>query len=36
MTIDLKNNAIKYHNCTAEPWLLTLVDTGSDTMTGGA
>src|SRR6516165_3238088 len=26
ITIDLKNNAVKYHNSTAEPWILTLVD----------
>ena len=35
ITIDLTNNEINYHNSTAEPWLVTLVDTGSDTMTGG-
>ena len=35
MTIDLHNNAIEYHKSYAEPWRVTLVDTGLDTMTGG-
>lgn len=35
VTIDLKNNGIKVHDSQAEPWTITLVDTGRDTMTGG-
>lgn len=35
VTIDLKNNQIEVHNIKAEPWKVTLVDTGLNTMTGG-
>ncbi len=35
MTIDMVNNAIEYHKNNAEPWKVTLVDTGLETMTGG-
>ncbi len=35
VTFDLKNNQMKIHNCDAEPWKVTLVDTGQDVMTGG-
>jgi len=35
VTIDLSNNEISYHNEKAEPWKVTLVETGPDTMTGG-
>jgi len=35
MTIDLGKNTIDYHNSNAEPWKVTLVDTGLNTMTGG-
>jgi len=35
VTIDLKNNQIEVHNVKAEPWKVTLVDTGLNTMTGG-
>lgn len=35
VTIDLSNNSIKVHDSQAEPWKITLVDTGNDTMTGG-
>lgn len=35
VTIDLKNNSVKVHDSTAEPWNITLVDTGNETMTGG-
>jgi glucose-1-phosphate cytidylyltransferase len=35
VTIDLKNNAIEVHESEAEPWKITLVDTGNDSMTGG-
>lgn len=34
MTIDMKTNTITHHNNHAEPWMVTLVDTGLDTMTG--
>jgi glucose-1-phosphate cytidylyltransferase len=35
ITIDLKNNKIELHRSFAEPWKITLVDTGIDTLTGG-
>ena len=35
MTIDMTNNTITHHNNHAEPWKVTLVDTGLGTMTGG-
>ncbi|MBK5241003.1 glucose-1-phosphate cytidylyltransferase [Clostridium sp.] len=35
VTVDLKNGDIEYHNSKAEPWKITLVDTGLNTMTGG-
>lgn len=35
VTINLENNEIKYQKKSAEPWTITLVDTGSETMTGG-
>src|SRR5437660_1326994 len=35
VTLDLSNNGIHIHNNNAEPWEITLVDTGQDTMTGG-
>jgi glucose-1-phosphate cytidylyltransferase len=35
VTISLKNNSIKMHDSQAEPWTITLVDTGIDSMTGG-
>lgn len=35
VTIDLKDNKIEVHNAKAEPWRVTLVDTGLNTMTGG-
>jgi glucose-1-phosphate cytidylyltransferase len=35
ITIDLTKNEIKYHGGRAEPWRITLVDTGDATMTGG-
>jgi len=34
MTIDMTNNTINHHNNHAEPWKVTLVDTGLETMTG--
>ncbi|NTV51536.1 MAG: glucose-1-phosphate cytidylyltransferase [Candidatus Firestonebacteria bacterium] len=35
LTIDLRNNEMEIHNNTAEPWKVTLVETGPETMTGG-
>lgn len=35
ITIDLKSNSSEIHNNTAEPWRITLIDTGENTMTGG-
>ena len=35
VTFDLKNNEMEFHNNGAEPWRVTLVDTGDGTMTGG-
>ncbi len=35
VTFDLKNNITKVHNSNYEPWEVTLVDTGENTMTGG-
>jgi len=35
ITVDLKNNNIVYHNNSSEPWKVTLVDTGLETLTGG-
>lgn len=35
LTIDIKNNKIEIHDNYSENWKITLVDTGSDTLTGG-
>ena len=35
VTIDLQQNSVEVHNSNAEPWKITLVDTGMNTMTGG-
>jgi glucose-1-phosphate cytidylyltransferase len=35
VTLDLAKNAMEVHHARAEPWRLTLVETGLDTMTGG-
>jgi glucose-1-phosphate cytidylyltransferase len=35
MTIDMTKNTVEYHKNHAEPWKVTLVDTGLETMTGG-
>jgi glucose-1-phosphate cytidylyltransferase len=35
VTIDLKNNSIKFHDGDAEAWNITLADTGIESMTGG-
>lgn len=34
VTIDLKTNSVEVHHSTSEPWKVTLIDTGFDTMTG--
>lgn len=35
LTIDLHSGDMQYHNCKAEPWKVTLIDTGLNTLTGG-
>ena len=35
VTFDLANNKMEVHNNYSEPWKVTLVDTGLNTMTGG-
>jgi glucose-1-phosphate cytidylyltransferase len=35
ITIDLMNNSLKVHVTEVEPWTITLVDTGINSMTGG-
>lgn len=35
VTFDMVNNRMEVHQHNAEPWRVTLVDTGDDTMTGG-
>jgi len=35
ITMDIKNNHMTVHHQRAEPWTITLVDTGENTMTGG-
>jgi glucose-1-phosphate cytidylyltransferase len=35
VTFDLVRNAVEVHQSSAEPWRVTLVDTGAETMTGG-
>ena len=35
VTFDLQHNKMEIHQRRAEPWKITLVDTGDDTMTGG-
>ena len=35
ITFDMKNGEIQVHNNSSEPWKVTLIDTGLDTMTGG-
>jgi len=35
VTFDLASQAMHVHHCNTEPWRVTLVDTGDDTMTGG-
>jgi glucose-1-phosphate cytidylyltransferase len=35
VTIDMANNKMEIHNNSSEPWKVTLLDTGLDSMTGG-
>jgi glucose-1-phosphate cytidylyltransferase len=35
ITLNLKENSMEVHNRRAEPWTITLVDTGENSMTGG-
>jgi glucose-1-phosphate cytidylyltransferase len=35
VTVDLSDNSIEFHQRRAEPWRVTLVDTGAETQTGG-
>lgn len=35
ITFNMQNNEMKVHNNYCEPWTVTLVDTGDETMTGG-
>jgi glucose-1-phosphate cytidylyltransferase len=35
VTIDIRENKLTYHCCSAEPWRVTLADTGENTHTGG-
>lgn len=35
ITVDLSTNSLQVHDSSAEPWKITLVDTGMNTMTGG-
>lgn len=35
VTFDMRNNSMEFHQRKAEPWHVTLVDTGEDPLTGG-
>ncbi|MCE2928620.1 MAG: glucose-1-phosphate cytidylyltransferase [Candidatus Caenarcaniphilales bacterium] len=35
VTFDLANNSMQIHDTEAEPWKITVIDTGENTMTGG-
>jgi glucose-1-phosphate cytidylyltransferase len=35
VTFDMADNKMNVHNCFVEPWKVTLVDTGENTLTGG-
>lgn len=35
VTVDIKNNTLEILNSVAEPWKITMIDTGYSTMTGG-
>ena len=33
--MDIKNNKPQIHHTKADPWIVTVIDTGEDSMTGG-
>ncbi len=35
LTVDLSTNKISFHNVKSDPWKVSLIDTGMETMTGG-
>ncbi len=35
VTFDMAENRVEYHDCRVDPWKVTLVDTGEESMTGG-
>jgi glucose-1-phosphate cytidylyltransferase len=35
VTFDVAKNAMKVHHTTTDPWTVTLIKTGTDTMSGG-
>ena len=35
LTVDVSDNTIAFHSSEAEPWRVTMIDTGLETMTGG-
>ena len=35
VTLDIAGNSMEMHQTNAEPWRVTLIDTGDDSMTGG-
>lgn len=35
ITVDLSDGTVRYHDRWSEPWRVTIIDTGADTMTGG-
>lgn len=35
VTFDMQDNKMTVHQCNTEPWVVTLVDTGENTLTGG-
>ena len=35
ITVDMLNNTVEIHRCQTEPWKVTILYTGQDTMTGG-
>jgi glucose-1-phosphate cytidylyltransferase len=35
VTFDMKANSVRFHGSKAEPWTITVLDTGENTMTGG-
>ena len=35
VTFDMQNNSMEVHSRNAEPWRVTIIDTGDETMTGG-